>query len=83
MEEEAIGALEESPISFQVGGQNEGLSRKDQSDDEQANSEDQCWGKFITPTVNFPTTYDPNRKFKNLIGDFPTSDKFNWNMLLF
>ena len=39
-EEEDIGALEESPISFRLSGLNESLSRSDQRDDESASSGD-------------------------------------------
>ena len=41
----------------------------------------QCWAKFITPTGNFPASYNPNRKLKILTGHYPTSDNVNWNML--
>ena len=34
----------------------------------------QCWAKFITPTRNFPTSYDRNQKLKNLTGHFPTNN---------
>ena len=39
--------------------------------------------KFLTPTGNFPATYDPNWKLKILTGHFPTSDNVNGNMSKF
>ena len=39
-DERKIGALEESPISFQLSGPNERLRRHDQPDEESASSED-------------------------------------------